>query len=252
MNSRVGRVEKSPIKSAARTLRIFEVFDEMRRPLSVSEIAESVGLPQSSATELVKSLISLGYLTKQDNARTYLPTLRIAVLGSWLEASMVNQGGILQLMNELHGAVGETIILGVEHGTKVHYTHLVTSEHELRIQPTDGTMRNICRANLGLMLLTLKNNEEIRRLVLRINAESPNTDQLDWPNVLANVETARGQGYSALASQVTEGAGVYAVLLPRIEGQQVMALGIGAPLHRFGANLDFFKEAMESVVARYF
>jgi hypothetical protein len=46
----------------------------------------------------------------------------------------------------VRAAAGATIILGVEHGTKVRYTHLVTPEHELRMQPTDDTMRNIHRA----------------------------------------------------------------------------------------------------------
>lgn len=72
------------IKSAARTLALFELFSAKQRPLTVGEISKFMGMPQPSVTMLLQNLIALGYIEQDRYARTYAPTIRIAFLGSWI------------------------------------------------------------------------------------------------------------------------------------------------------------------------
>src|SRR5215471_10913884 len=84
----------SAIKSAQRTLAVFEYFQTRRRAATVGEISAALGMPQSSASMLLKCLLSLGYLDYSTTTRKFRPTYRVAVLGSWLHSSLFDRGPI--------------------------------------------------------------------------------------------------------------------------------------------------------------
>ena len=45
------------VKSAARTVLVFEFFSRIRRPATASEVEDSLQIPQSSASVLLRSLV---------------------------------------------------------------------------------------------------------------------------------------------------------------------------------------------------
>ena len=71
-------MRRDPIKSAARTLEVLELFHEQRAPLRLKYIFEKLSYPQSSTTSLLKSMVVLGYLNYDRPSRTYFPTPRVA------------------------------------------------------------------------------------------------------------------------------------------------------------------------------
>ena len=58
------------IKSAERTLALFEMFSLYQRPLGVGEISKALDIPQPSVSMLVRNLAGLGYLEHDRAART--------------------------------------------------------------------------------------------------------------------------------------------------------------------------------------
>jgi len=81
-------MRRSVVKSASRTLEVLELFSERRRPLRLHEIYEHLDYPQSSATNLLKSMVVMGYLNYNRAARTYIPTSKVGSLGNWLPSFM--------------------------------------------------------------------------------------------------------------------------------------------------------------------
>ena len=63
-------MRRDPIKSAARTLEVLELFHEQRAPLRLKYIFEKLSYPQSSTTSLLKSMVVLGYLNYDRPTRT--------------------------------------------------------------------------------------------------------------------------------------------------------------------------------------
>jgi hypothetical protein len=80
------------VKSAERVLKILEFFDDIQARATVMDIADTLGLPQSSTSSLLKSLVTLGYLEYEPSNRTYLPTGRVALLGSRVNPQFVVGG----------------------------------------------------------------------------------------------------------------------------------------------------------------
>ena len=77
-------MQRQAVKSAFRTFEVLELFAQRRMPMPLHEIYTALRYPQSSTTNLLKSMVLLGYLNYNRKERTYLPTMRINALGTWL------------------------------------------------------------------------------------------------------------------------------------------------------------------------
>lgn len=75
-------MEQPLVKSAGRVLQIFEIFAQNKRAMRITEIAEKLEIPQSSASLLVKTLMQNGYLDYSARGRSVQPTMRLTLLGS--------------------------------------------------------------------------------------------------------------------------------------------------------------------------
>src|SRR5271170_5555942 len=95
-------LQRSTVKSAARVLAILEYFDDVQRSSTITEISEELGYPQSSTSALMRSLVSLGYLNYDRHARTFVPSTRVALLGSWLNSRFVTEGTTISMMRKLN------------------------------------------------------------------------------------------------------------------------------------------------------
>ena len=114
------------VKSAARVMAIFECFEDVKRPLTISELVRLMGVPQSSMSALMKSLLAQGFVDYDTRARTYTPSVRVGLLGSWLMGGAQNQDNLLGMMQDLNAATGDTAVLGVLNGVETQYIHVVT------------------------------------------------------------------------------------------------------------------------------
>src|SRR5215471_12160295 len=92
------KITGSVVKSAGRVLQVLEFFDDIRRESNVVEIKDALGYPQSSTSALLRSLVELGYLNYNNTSRTYIPTTRVALLGTWIDNDLMRDGGLLETM----------------------------------------------------------------------------------------------------------------------------------------------------------
>ena len=76
----------------------------VKRPVRISELAEELEIPQSSASVLVRTLIQRGYMDFSPPGRTVPPTPRLGVrVGLQLVAQRFNDLGTIQLAYALEG-----------------------------------------------------------------------------------------------------------------------------------------------------
>lgn len=218
------------VKSAQRVMEIFEFFANKRASAGVGEVAAALNYPQSSTSALLHSLVRLGYVSYNPRERSFMPSLRLATLGSWLLDAAGDQIEPFQLMNALSESTGHTIVLGIEHEAKVLYMHTVTARNLLRFHMKAGSLRPIFRTAVGLALLSLKTDAEIGALARRVNAEREAGEPLvKTEDILAAIGGIRDKGYAMTVSNATPGAAVIARVLPGLPGQPPMAVGIGMP-----------------------
>jgi len=246
-------VQDKMVKSAVRVLAIFEVFESERRSLTISELVERLQIPQSSTSTLMKSLVAKGFVEFEAATRRYRPSVRLAFLGNWVLGSSDVIARIHALAQNLSERTSEIVLVGAENGLYMQYLSVVVSPHTLSIELYPGLKRPLHLSGLGLMLLSLKTDPEIGRIVRRFNVENtdPGVLRLSEREVLAMVQTARDQGWCATANLIAEGSGTIATLLPLPHGVRALAVGIGGPVDRMQARHDILQQALTEVVAEF-
>jgi DNA-binding IclR family transcriptional regulator len=215
------------VKSAARVFEVLEYFDDVRQPATVMEIARALNYPQSSTSVLLHSLVSLGYLNHDAKARTYIPSARVKLFGSWLEAPFFREGAIMELMHELSEATGELILLAVQDRLIVRYIHALPASNQVRLHLRAGTVRSLTSSGVGKLFLSIQPDEEVRKLVHRLNAEEANPDfRISPATIVEDLAEIRMRGYAVATRLATPGASGVSVLLPGISAMQPMAVAI--------------------------
>lgn len=215
------------IKSATRTLQIFELFAELRRPATITDIYRKLKVPQSSVSKLLQNFVKLGYVQFDKETRTYVPTLRTAILSSWLHDQWFTHHSMLHVLESLCRDLKTSVILGVQNDTRVLY--MLTLLAPMAHGPTlpIGTLRPICRAAVGKALLMTKPDKEVGLLVRRINAEETDRTMLvNIDELLEDLNESRLRGYAISNGAVVPGVKAVAVPWPSLPGQPRMAVGL--------------------------
>jgi DNA-binding IclR family transcriptional regulator len=236
---------KGLVKSAVRVIEIFELFEAERRPLKISEIVDRLRVPQSSISTLMKTLIAQGFMDFDPEARQFRPSARLAFLGHWALGAPDSIEQVQFVMRRLADETGESVLLGAQNGLMMQYLSVIESPQALRFSLRPGLMRPIHKAGLGIMLMTVKSDAEMGRLLRRYNLEHGQEGTYAVESeVRAMVTKARKDGWFRTESLMTQGAGVIATLLPLPVRGRYLGLGIGGPNARLGERLEELRGAL--------
>ncbi len=241
-----------PVKSAARVIEVFEYFDRIRRAATVTEVARALGYPQSSTSVLLRSLVGLGYLEQDEGRRSYLPTPRVTLLGSWIEPLLAPGGEIMGLMDELGEQTGETIFLGVPSGDAVRYIHVVQATNAMRLHVGNGTVRPMAISGMGRLFMASMDEARVRQIVERYNAELAGDEgRLNLASVRRDLASIRADGFVPSFDRVTPGAGGISVLLPVAPHGVPMAVAIGGLSRTINENREHYLQLIRAGIRRH-
>jgi IclR family pca regulon transcriptional regulator len=146
------------ITSLARGLSVLRVFDGVRGPLPLTEIARRVNLPLSTVFRIVLTLEAEGFLDRTDD-RTFSIGPSVLRLGMAAIDEMAILRASAAHVRALAAKTGETVNIGVLDGIKVLYvdrirnTELVTADVEV-----GAILPAVCTA-MGKVLLASLSEE---------------------------------------------------------------------------------------------
>lgn len=242
----------SLVKSAQRVVEIFEFFARLRAPATLTQISAALGYPASSTFALLNTLRELGYLDYARHEKTFVPTVRAALLGIWVNDALMADGTIVRLMYALRDKTGGTAVLAIQSGFQVQYIHVVKgADSHHRTDVTTGTLRPLLSSAMGDVLLALKGKAELRALVSRINAQQAQpapASPVRLADVNERLAAVRDRGYAWSEGLATPGSGIIAVLLAAPRHQPPMALGLGGRITVLRAKRERFLAALRGVV----
>ncbi|EEF27298.1 Transcriptional regulator kdgR, putative [Ricinus communis] len=239
------------VKSARRVLQILQYFNSERPEATVMDIVRTLGLPQSSTSELLKALSQMGFLEYDRFLRIYRPTVQVALLGAWVHPYLFRQGHLLPMMDQISSQTGQLVALGTQVGLNVQYVHVIQATATMRMHIPQGSIRPLLRSAHGKLLLSQETNEKIEKLIHRINAEAPPEQQVKSSTLLAEIESIRAQGYALSTDVVTPGGGMVAVLLPKLDGGQRLTLGIGGLTAVIKKNCDDYITVLKQAITEH-
>lgn len=249
----IGSPEYDPavVKSAARVLQVFELFNDIERPARAGEIAARLGYPQSSTSVLLKTLVQLGYLEFSDRDRTYQPSARVALLGAWRATRSGSLAPIVNAMQEISDETGMTITLASRTGLYAQYIHVIQATSTLRLDTPIGTNRLLVWSAAGFALMSDLPDSGIRLLVHRTQSEfSATARKITAAAVIDHVRSFRQQGYFLSNELVTPGGGHISMRVPEAAQTRPLAIGVSGWIEDVLRDESRFVRVMRRVLAR--
>ncbi len=240
------------IKSAERTLALFELFSREQRPFTVGRIATGLGIPQPSVSMLLRNLQELGYLEYDALSRTFTPSIRVALLGSWIDRRFGDAGAIGAQLGELQRKTGFTAFIGIQNGAAAQYVLQQASSAPDRLNVSSGMYRSLTFTAMGRALLSLLPDPAVSAWVRRCNVEA--TDErlrVRETDFITMMHKVRAQGYAETIGDSLPTQGAFAVTIASPMGGTPLAVGAGGPIPKIRAAQDQVLAALDEFADRF-
>ncbi len=256
-----------PIKSAERTLRLFELFSRRQERLTVGEISRGLGIPQPSASMLLANLTDLGYLEYDRFDRSFAPTIRVVLLGGWLGPHLSGCQSLASRLDDLYRCVGEDVFVGIQNDahvqvvqarSRVKWQNLPAIRRDPTLELERGTrdlsidsgqMFSLTRTAIGRVLLMSKPDAELVQLVRRSNTQAESCHRVDEVAFMALIEEARRNGYAVTSGHIAPGRRSIAVPVPSRTDRVPFGVGIAGPIDRIEAKRDLILQRLRAFQA---
>ena len=217
------------VKSAVRVLELLELFQEVQRPLSIAEMSASLGYPYSSTAALTKTMAQEGHLREVGRPRRYMPTLRVAALGLWVDHYHGQGGSVLTAMQSLHDGTGHTVVLHGRNGIYSQFLHLIENPaRALEWHVRTGFVRPLSACASGLVYLGTQPDGKIARIAHRCNAEATiPEDRVSPVTLMEEIAQIRRDGHIFAENAGVRGAVYIGVAVPSRDQQDSLVIGFG-------------------------
>lgn len=223
------------VKSAMRTLDIIEYVVSRGRPLVAQEIAGALGIPVSSLSYLLGTLVERGYLARTGRRYTAGPGLERLQTHS---PAFTLAETVAPLVRTLRIQLNETTSFFVRRDWEVEALVTETSEHALRYAVQTGAYAPLHGFSAGKALLAAMDDPELDRYFAETErAAFTPTTIVSEPELRAEIADIRKTGIAQTCEEHTPGIhGLGCVA--RIDGEVVGAFSVAIPAVRFDEAIE--------------
>ena len=231
--------QREPNRDANRinaVTRAFDIVDALRerRSAGVSELAEQLDVPKSTAHVYLQTLEDEGYLVNRGG--TYALSYRFLEVGGALRHDLSLFHAARQELDALSADTGEVVNLGIEErGRRVLLYTSEPSQGMFDNSPT-GQYTRMHWTALGKALLAQLPDDRVNDVIDRLGLPPATENTITDRDALhAELETIRDQGYSVEREERREGITAVAVPLHHDDDDEpVSAVSISGPKRRIG------------------
>ncbi|MFL4480383.1 IclR family transcriptional regulator C-terminal domain-containing protein [Paeniglutamicibacter sp. ORCA_105] len=221
------------VKSAEKTLAVLLAFDAAHPLLTVTQVAEAIGVSRAAARRFLLTLVDLGYLEADGNS--YRQTARVLDIGaSYLSGLTLPQVARPHLQS-LAVELSETTALCVLDGQDILYVERISNPRHHSMNVSIGNRLPAWATSMGRVLvaeLPEAAREEFLSNAKLTSFTSRTVASID--DLRTELETVHAQGWSLVAQELDDGLRGLAV--PVYRGAQLLgALNVSVQPGRIGS-----------------
>jgi IclR family transcriptional regulator, acetate operon repressor len=236
------------VKSAIRTISLFKVFAEVKRPLSLAELSEAMAAPKSSCYELIQTLVQLGYMFALDDGKVYYPSRRLYEMAEQINTFNPIKVKMQEGLRGLRDKTGETVVIGRFQGNQVVYTEVFDGTHTIRYTASAGDLNAVHASALGKALLGALEEKARDKLIGELKLARYNEHTITKKAELKdNLASCQVEGvYTDSGEHLSD---VMGMALPlKVQGYP-LAVGIVGPIPRMKENFARYCQTLLATVA---
>lgn len=231
----------SEIQSLARGLKILDLLGQSQDGISITELAETLGVDKGSASRLMSTLAHYGYAEKDEITRRFHLGAQVVSLSRSVLTRLPLREAAKPYLRQLMEQTGECAHLAVPAQGKVMYIDQVESPATLRVNAQVGTMNPLHCTALGKVLLAFGDLDFSNRL----DTFTPST--ITDPEMLRlHLDEIRRLGYAVDDEEFDLGVRCIAVPVFDFRGKVVGSMGVSGPATR--VTLERLPELAATVV----
>lgn len=228
---------KDGVKTAVRTVSLFEAFARRKGPMTLTQISEALSAPISSCHGLVRTLSARGYLYTSEQSRQIYPTKRLLEIASIIAAHDPILESVLPILEKLRDETQETILLGRQQGDSIIYLDVIEGPQTVRYSAGVGEMKPLHSSAIGKAFLGRLEPAVRTALISRLPLDERTPNTITGRDALvADLAEGIAKGYF-----VTRGENVADVMglatTAEVHGD-VFGVAVAGPLTRLGDMLD--------------
>lgn len=223
--------KEAPVAAVYKAFGILEMLSE--GGASLAEIARVGGLPKSTASRFLASLLDLGLVRKTGQGEFAL-TAKMFTLGARALRALDLVPTAAPFMQTLGEQTRETVHLAVRSETSAIYLYKVDSPHSLCMQSRAGFQNPLYCTSLGKSLLAWLDDAKIDAIISEIQFEKkmPNTIT-DAGSFREHLRQVKRQGYSCDNEEIEENVICFGMPVFDWALQPTAAISVSMPLFRF-------------------
>lgn len=225
------------VKTAARTLDVFEAFTAVGRPASLSELARAIGAPVASCFGIVRTLEQRGYLYSLRSRRGLYPTKRLLETARLIAAHDPLEERLAPVLAALRDATQETVLLGKRMRDHVVLLDVLEGPQRVRYTTRIGDLKPLHSSATGKALLATLDDHARRALLAQLPLTRLTSLTMTSRRALeADLAMGRARGWYVSRGETV--ADVTAVATPLEINEETLAIAVAGPLHRMDAAID--------------
>lgn len=234
------------IPATSRTMAVFEVFAREKRELSNSDVARLLSVAESSSSDLLHTLHSLGYLMRTSRTRRFYPTARLYETARQIRENDPLTTLAQEAVEQLTDKTNESAFFGVLEPTAVKVAAAQASRLPLRYIIDVGERVALHASALGKAMLGLLPHDDARNRLDSVKrpAVTPHT-VIDLDGLMAQLERGRQLGWYEARDEGTEG--VTALAVSGWLGDQPVGISLAGPAERIERNREHYLAALSEV-----
>lgn len=224
------------VTAVDRVIDILEAFQASKHPLSLTDLAETVGVPKSTCHAIVNTLSARGYLYTLTRPRALYPTRRVYDVARDIIANDPLIERATPVLERLRDATRETVILGKRQGNSVIYLQVIEGLHPIRYSAKPGEFKPLHSSSTGKALLGSLKEAELREWLEGRALQAITANTLTDPDSLfSDLVEGRKRGY--FVTQGENVSDVWAVAASLKAHHEPIAVAVAGPQHRIQSNV---------------
>lgn len=229
--------------TALRALKVLETLGAAAAPVSVNDVAASIGADRSTAYRMLMTLLDAGYVTRHSASKGYQLGYKLLSLASPLLREGEETERILDCLKGLAEATGEGAHYCVLDGDASVLVHKVKGTQLVSVDFKVGDRSPLHCSSIGKALLAYQDIRLVEKVIDRGLPKVASRTITDPAAFRAELQTIRRQGYAFDDLEFHDDLRCLAVPIFREDGRVEAGISMSGPSSRFTlARLDELKD----------
>ena len=251
--SKTARQDDSPSVAVERALAMLEAVAQEPEGLSNADISRKLQIPKSSASYILRTLQTQGYLNRDPQSGKYRVGLKILSLSRGALSGIDVREVALPVMRNLMQKTQLTCHLAILDGPDAVYIEKVEPEGFIRMDTWVGRRMRVHATSVGKSLAAHIPRQRLEEIIAESGMEKRTPKTITTlPRLLKELEKVRDQGYSVDDEENNLGARCVGAPVFNQHGAIEAAVGLSGTIHQVNSQtmpriLEALKDAARHI-----